>query len=248
MKIAILVDGGYYRKRSSAVLGHKTAKERAEELYSYCNRHLKETNYGDTIRHNLYRIFYYDCPPIDKQIFNPITQKNIDFSKSDIKAWTNDFFKELSHKRKIALRLGELNENSVHYNLKPSITKKILNGSKSLSDVQESDLTLHLQQKGVDMRIGLDIASLAYKHQVDKIVLIAGDSDFVPAAKLARREGIDFVLDPLGGNIRDSLSLHIDGLRTCNNKYLNTVKSKQKKKPQFVRTTAQKLRFKSKNR
>ena len=69
------------------------------------------------------------------------------------------------------------------------------------------------------MRIGLDIASLAYKHQVDKIVLIAGDSDFVPAAKLARREGIDFILDPLGGNIKDSLSLHIDGLRTCDNEY-----------------------------
>ena len=43
----------------------------------------------------------------------------------------------------------------------------------------------------------MDIASLSYKHQVDQIVLIAGDSDFVPAAKLARREGLDFVLDPL---------------------------------------------------
>jgi uncharacterized LabA/DUF88 family protein len=39
------------------------------------------------------------------------------------------------------------------------------------------------------MRIGLDIASLSYKKQVDQIILIAGDSDFVPAAKLARREG-----------------------------------------------------------
>ena len=55
-----------------------------------------------------------------------------------------------------------------------------------------------MKQKGVDMRIGVDIASLAYKKQVNQIILIAGDSDFVPAAKLARREGIDFVLDPLG--------------------------------------------------
>ncbi len=29
------------------------------------------------------------------------------------------------------------------------------------------------------MRIGLDIASLAYKKQVNQIVLISGDSDFV---------------------------------------------------------------------
>jgi uncharacterized LabA/DUF88 family protein len=66
------------------------------------------------------------------------------------------------------------------------------------------------------MRIGVDVASLAFKMQVDQIVLIAGDADFVPAAKLARREGIDFVLDPMWRSIPQSLMEHIDGLRsTC---------------------------------
>lgn len=69
------------------------------------------------------------------------------------------------------------------------------------------------------MRIGLDIATLSLKQQVDKIILIAGDSDFVPAAKLARREGIDFVLAPLGHKIKDSLALHIDGLTSADQKY-----------------------------
>lgn len=64
--------------------------------------------------------------------------------------------------------------------------------------MKEKDFCLEIDQKGVDMKIGLDIASLAYKKQVDQIVLISGDSDFVSAAKLARREGIDFILDPLG--------------------------------------------------
>lgn len=43
MKIAILVDGGYYRKRAQRTFGNLTAKERATELYKYCNRHLTET-------------------------------------------------------------------------------------------------------------------------------------------------------------------------------------------------------------
>ena len=60
----------------------------------------------------------------------------------------------------------------------------------------------------------MDIAALAYKKLVDRIVLIAGDSDFVPAAKLARREGIDFILDPMRNNIRLDLQEHIDGLKT----------------------------------
>ncbi|WP_306330779.1 NYN domain-containing protein, partial [Staphylococcus aureus] len=67
----------------------------------------------------------------------------------------------------------------VECNLKYSITKKLLNGSIDLNDLKEKDFSLSLQQKGVDMKIGLDIASLSFKHQVDKIILIAGDSDFV---------------------------------------------------------------------
>ena len=53
--------------------------------------------------------------------------------------------------------------------------------------------------------------SSAYAH---KIILISGDSDFVPAAKVARREGIDFVLDPLWNHIDSSLFEHIDGLKS----------------------------------
>lgn len=64
------------------------------------------------------------------------------------------------------------------------------------------------------MKIGLDIASITLKKQVDQIILIAGDSDFVPAAKLARREGIDFILDPMWNPIKPHLFEHIDGLRS----------------------------------
>lgn len=77
-----------------------------------------------------------------------------------------------------------------------------------------SSVSMGLRQKGVDMRIGIDIAALALKQQVDTIVLVSGDSDFVPAAKLARREGIDVVLDPLWQQINDDLFEHIDGLQS----------------------------------
>ncbi len=43
---------------------------------------------------------------------------------------------------------------------------------------------------------------------------MSGDSDFVPAAKMARREGIDYILDPMGAPIKDDLFEHIDGLET----------------------------------
>ena len=43
------------------------------------------------------------------------------------------------------------------------------------------DLVPDLEQKGVDLRIGLDIARLALRERVDIIVVVSGDSDLVPA-------------------------------------------------------------------
>ena len=92
--------------------------------------------------------------------------------------------------------------------------RKVLSGTIPLEQLKEQDFSLSMSQKGVDMRIGVDITALAYKQQVERIILISGDSDFVPAAKQARREGIDFILDPMRAPIKDDLYEHIDGIRT----------------------------------
>lgn len=215
MKTAILVDGGFYRRRAQAVFGDKTAQERAVELANYCKRHLN--SHGEN--NDLYRIFYYDCAPSSKRVFHPFLQKQVDLGKSDLYEWTMQFFDELKKKRKFAIRLGKLAEEQAHYTIKPKAVKKLCSGSLDFSSLQESDFCLEIDQKGVDMKIGLDIASMAYKKQVEQIVLISGDSDFVSAAKLARREGIDFILDPLGAPIKPDLFEHIDGLRTCDKSY-----------------------------
>lgn len=57
----------------------------------------------------------------------------------------------------------------------------------------------------------------SFKERVSQIILIAGDSDFIPAAKFARKEGIDFILDPMMNNIDPSLHEHIDGLMIIKN-------------------------------
>ena len=215
MKTAILVDGGFYRRRAQKVFGNKTASERADELELYCKKHLK--THGQ--KSELYRIFYYDCPPSSKRIYHPYMRRQIDLGRSDLFEWTNNFFDALRKKRKFAVRLGKLADEQAHYTIRPEIVKKLCNGTKTFSDITENDFCLEIDQKGVDMKIGLDIASIAYKKQVDQIVLISGDSDFVSAAKLARREGIDFILDSLGAHIKPDLWEHIDGLRTCDRSY-----------------------------
>lgn len=214
IRTAIMVDSAFYQKRANRLFGPKTGQERADELYEYCKRHLKDRSIAAEDKY-LYRIFVYDCHPSEKTIMHPLTQRSVWLKRTDLYAWTNAFHTALASKRKVALRMGELLESTAGYVLNSDAVKKLCRKDISVDDLTEADFHLDIQQKGVDMKIGLDIASLAYKRLVDQIILIAGDSDFVPAAKHARREGIDFVLDPMWHTIKPSLNEHIDGLHSC---------------------------------
>ena len=205
---AVLVDGGFYRRRAFHYTGEKSPADRANELFDFCIRLLRDKHE----RRNLYRIFYYDCPPSEKNVYNPVTKKQVNLKLSPQYKWTTQFFQELRHKRKVALRLGNLADSNLSFSLKPDAFKKFMNGELTVDNITEQDVMLDIKQKGVDMRIGVDISSLAFKKQVQQIILVAGDSDFVPAAKQARREGIDFILAPMGATIRPDLYEHIDGL------------------------------------
>lgn len=225
IKTAVMIDGGFYRKVTNRTDSNLSPKEAADKLISYCYSHMKMKN--DDINCYLYRIFYYDCPPSNKKVYNPITKTTDDLSKSQMYKWMCEFISEMTKRRKVAMRLGYLSDVSLEYTLKPQFLKEVCEGKLNSSDIEKKHMDLIIKQKGVDMKIGIDIASLAYKQQVDRIVLIAGDSDFVPAAKLARREGIDFVLDSLWQNIRPDLHEHIDGIITKLDKPKRCYRKKQ---------------------
>lgn len=76
--------------------------------------------------------------------------------------------------------------------------------------ISAEDIRPNIQQKGVDMRIGLDIASLTLKEHARIIVLVTGDSDFVPAMKFARREGAQLFLVRLDHGVSPDLLEHAD--------------------------------------
>jgi uncharacterized LabA/DUF88 family protein len=71
-----------------------------------------------------------------------------------------------------------------------------------------NDIVPDLEQKGVDSRIGLDIAQLAMREMVEIIVVVTGDSDLVPAFRFARREGVRGFLDHMGHGARRELKAH----------------------------------------
>lgn len=71
-KMAILVDGGFYRVRIRATNGRtaQTPQDMATELVEYCTRHATASKQESG--RELYRTFYYDCPPVQASVRNPI--------------------------------------------------------------------------------------------------------------------------------------------------------------------------------
>ncbi|MDO4289598.1 MAG: NYN domain-containing protein [Eggerthellaceae bacterium] len=206
--MAILVDGAFYLKRAKSLFGQKSPADRAEELVQYCKKHTEHEGA------ELYRIFYYDCDPVGKKAFHPLLHRTIDLSKTDDYKWKMEFFGEIARKRKLAVRKGEALDGSCEYVLKREVARDLVVGKRTTESLIEKDFVLDVQQKGVDVRIGLDLALISHEKFADQIVLITGDSDFVPAAKYARRHGIDFIIDPMWHNFRDELGVHVDGMYT----------------------------------
>ncbi len=46
------------------------------------------------------------------------------------------------------------------------------------------------EQKRVDILLGVDMTQLAAKGQIQQAILVAGDSDFIPAIEVAKNEGV----------------------------------------------------------
>lgn len=215
MPTAVLIDGGFFLKRFSRCYPTRNSLDPAlvaRTAFELALSHLEDKDDPAGRRH-LYRIFFYDCPPLQKRVHRPISRVSLDFARTETAIFRLALHDELRRTRKVALRLGHISSIG-EWELKPDKLKELLGGRCVIADLTDEDFFYNSRQKGVDMKIGLDIASLAFKRQVDQIVLVAGDADFVPAAKQARREGIDFVLDPMWNPVPSNLHEHIDGLRS----------------------------------
>lgn len=221
IKAAILIDGGYLLKRLPVVrpdLDAHDAEDVSKAVSQLIRGHLNQLNEVHKAANPLqllYRAFYYDAWPYERKAHTPIDKRPINFSRTPEALFRKKLFEILRGSPNLAVRLGDVRKDpSQSWILKVRPQKELLKGILAVEQLTDDDFAPSLRQKGVDMRIGLDIASITLKRQADVVVLVSGDADFVPAAKLARREGMQFVLDPLWHAISPDLFEHIDGLRS----------------------------------
>ncbi|WP_070969095.1 NYN domain-containing protein [Vibrio sonorensis] len=226
--VAIFVDAGFFTRMFTAKIDpcmKLSPESLAKKMWGYWMCHVNKKA-GE----ELYRIYFYDCPPLMEKSQHPITNKPIDFAKSELSKYKNDLIDALLKRPYVATRMGELSTIDKEWGFKRDSSKKIkkmFRGELLAGEIDPNDIVIKPRQKGVDMKLGIDISCVVLKGFANKIVLISGDSDFVPAAKLARTEGAHFVLDAMGRSVNGALSRHIDGLKTFINRPRYTTEQKE---------------------
>lgn len=198
-RYALLLDGGFLIKKHQAFWRKFPAAEDIERLCDAIKNH------PDLVQLGMLRTYFYHAPPAKDVLQNPVDRSTIDLAKTDIYRNHERLMDRLELLPDFALRLGE------------TITHNWRLGSKAMQSlmrqprqVEARDLVPNISQKGVDLRIGLDIARLSLQRMVQAIVVATGDSDLVPAFKFARREGVQIFLLHLDHGIRRDLKAHCD--------------------------------------
>lgn len=197
---AVLLDGGFVIKKLQGRLRHFP---RDQDVIDECNR-IKSRPELDG--YELLRIYFYHAMPPSITIENPIDNSPVDLSQNSNFRESERLLKTLELQPDFALRLGE------------AVTRGWRLGTAAMRNIarvaarplEPRDLVPNIAQKGVDLRIGLDIARLALREQVRVIVVVTGDADMVPAFKFARREGVRVYLDHMGNPITRDLKAHAD--------------------------------------
>lgn len=191
-KVNILFDGGFFVKKFEEKFGRfPSASDVNKEVNNIMND-LKKRTSGET-NDILFRVYYYDCKPFGETVKSYDGKTVIDFSKSSVNSKMKKFLHNICKLDKFAVRLGELSFDGWKQDLH--------NPKKWKPD---------FKQKGVDMKVGLDMALMALKHTADKIILVAGDSDFIAPIKFVRKEGLQVYLYCMGHKVKSELVEHCD--------------------------------------
>lgn len=171
-KVAILIDGGHLR-----VQARRGGFDYTPDFIEwFAHGYVAE---GET----LFRTLYYDCAPYVGAARKPVSGEMHRFEGDD--GWLRD----LASRNLFAVRRG----TPKFRGFKP---RDIPIADRPLTD---DDFMPDFEQKGVDMRIGLDIANFAANRAVEMVILATADTDCIPAMKHARIAGIQIAICEIPG-------------------------------------------------
>jgi uncharacterized LabA/DUF88 family protein len=166
-RYAILIDGGFFTRKLYTKIGkrHPTVDDVVAAIDQL-------RGHSCVAGYELLRTYYYDAMPATGKIKHPITGVEINLAETQVYERNKAFLQRLELLADVSLRAGELSPHG--YKLSPRALQDPNLAARLLT---EADFVPNIEQKGVDLRIGLDIARLALRGLVRTVVVVTGDSD-----------------------------------------------------------------------
>lgn len=190
-KIAVFIDGGHLRACAKS----------ANQAYT-ANFIVKVARATIAAGEELFRIQYFDCEPFQGSVKLPVSGTMKSYSGG------SPLLAELARQELVAVRRGILKFRGWER------TKASLGASSPGTPVSDADFQAKWEQKGVDLRIGLDIVTMTESRSAELIVLLTGDTDMIPAMKLARGRGLQLAgVNLPNRKIIPELKPHLDFFR-----------------------------------
>ena len=190
-KTAVFIDGGHLRARAKSAGRAFTA-----------DFVVKVARAAVPVGDELFRIQYYDCEPFSGTVKLPVSGASKSYAAN------SPLLAELAREELVAVRRGVLKFRGWER------TGASLKAGTPAASLTDADFKAKWEQKGVDLRIGLDIVTMTESRAAELIVLVTGDTDLIPAMKLARGRGLQLAgLDLPNRRIVPELKPHLDFFR-----------------------------------
>ena len=214
-RFVMLIDGAFFVKQVKEIRRDRqwhNAAAIVATILEFAEAHLARLNAMHKVQFvpadplaNSNWMFFYDALPYDGKGVMPITGMGFNYAESRRASFQWNLLRRLKKLSGLELRLGHCRIGDPEWDIKQEYKADFHKGILSQTDLTDMHFEPTLQQKGVDMQLGVDFATMAIKQQVDTFVLVTGDADFIPAINLARGEGCQVILDPLEFRISKNL-------------------------------------------
>jgi len=190
-RVAVLIDGGHLR----ACAASDRQKYTADFIVKVAKACVQSAE-------TLFRIQYYDCDQYAGTVSLPVSGGSKTYPGGD------PLLATLAREEQVAVRKGILKFRGWER------TPASLHAGRTPAQLTDADFKAKWEQKGVDLRLGLDIITLTETKAAQLIVLLTGDTDLIPAMKLARGRGLQVAgVDLPNRRIIPELKPHLDFFR-----------------------------------
>lgn len=190
--VVVLIDGGHLR-----AVAKKAGKQYNAALVDKVARAVVKVP-----DEQLFRALYYDCDPFVGSVKQPISGAVHNFNQ------TSSLLSDIEQLELFAVRRGVLKFRGWD--------RKQQSLGTPVHALTDADFEPRWEQKGVDLRIGLDMVGLTETRVAPLIIVLTGDTDLVPAMKLCRGRGLQVAgVDLPGRAIGKELRAHLDFFRSA---------------------------------